>query len=137
MRRCLALFALLFFLPACNAARNAVAPIVGVWVAGPEDASRIGGSEPTPPDRVFRGVSLSLRADQSYTVAWSLGEMELRGNGQWSVDRLDRVLYLSGDRITGGSAVFTFEGTRLVLESRREVPWGRLRVRLRRTGETP
>jgi hypothetical protein len=133
----LLLAALLLTLPACNTARNAVAPVVGVWEAGPADASYVGGVEPTPPDRVFRGVTLRLDRNESYSVAWLLGEMELRAGGQWSVDRLDRVLYLSGDRVTGGSAVFTFDGPLLVLESRRETPWGRLRVRLRRSGDTP
>ncbi|MFG0275464.1 MAG: hypothetical protein ACF8QF_10445 [Phycisphaerales bacterium] len=132
MRCCTIALALLLTLTGCNTARNAVAPLVGSWEAGPSDASRIGGTVPTPPERVFRAVTLQLRGDQSYTVDWALGEMELRGNGQWSVDRLDRVLYLSGDRVTGGSAVFTVDGPDLVLESRREVPWGRLRVRLRR-----
>lgn len=128
------LFLTLFLLtlPACNSARNAVAPLVGAWTASARDGEHFGGAQPTPPDRVFNGVQLTLRADQSYTVDWAIGQMGLREQGQWSVDRLDRVLYLSGDRVTGGSAVYTFEGTRLVLESRRELPWGRLRVRLTR-----
>jgi len=128
---------LLLALPACAPARNAFAPLVGVWEAGPDDGGHIGGAEPTPPERRFRSVTLHLRSDQTYTVDWAIGEMALRQGGSWSVDRLAQTLRLSGDRVTGGEAEYTFEGSTLVLTGRREQPWGRLRVRLTRASEEP
>ena len=124
-------------LPACAPARNAFAPLVGVWEAGPEGGGHIGGAEQTPPERRFRSVTLHLRGDQTYTVDWAIGEMALREGGSWFADRLAGVLRLSGDRVTGGEADYAFEGSTLVLTGRRELPWGRLRVRLTRAPDGP
>jgi len=136
MRYALVMMTLLT-LPACNTARNAFAPLVGVWEAGPNDGGHIGGAEQTPPERRFRSVTLRLRSDQTYTVDWAIGEMRLREGGSWFVDRLEGVLRLSGDRVTGGEAEYSFVGSTLVLTGRRELPWGRLRVRLTKASEQP
>jgi len=136
MRYALVMMTLLT-LPACNTARNAFAPLVGVWEAGPNDGGHIGGAEQTPPERRFRSVTLRLRSDQTYTVDWAIGEMALRQGGSWSVDRLAQTLHLSGDRVTGGEAEYSFEGSTLILTGRRVQRWGRLRVRLTRGSEQP